>query len=490
MCDCMTASYWLAARPKTVEHKHPFLVFDSQDRLHLPLTTFGKEACGRLDVKTVQTYLYSILPYFTWLDTDVWQIRTGQRWDVSPQQVRRSIDDYLVQKLQCQILPQRQGWKYIAITAGTKSTLRIFLAALKLFYQVMRERELYAFANPLVDSMSATIAAAVAHVAREEDEPAPPRMPDQSGVEAPRNRPKHRLTDSYYKLEHEEWRPQIIDDPQLPGYILKAGRKLSLKYTRLRDEVVTWLLFETGARVSEVCGLMLADWAVLGTKNKAKAFSKGSAGRRVKTISFAEDTVILLQRYFDEERVHFDPHGYQLDDYLLLGKQQQIDLFTIPLFLTSQGSQLTPKEYREHYWNPACQAAGIEADVHQSRHWHVTLEVRDIYETAKNTAEVERRLRGLIEYMKWKSEETLAAYEHYFTEQRDADARDDLHRRMHAEVQQYLVERHRGKPGKPALRKPADVSSSAHTVRQFSDEPDLSFLYSLAGEMCDGMEER
>lgn len=318
------SQYWCARRPNSAEHQHPFLVFDGQDRLHLPLTTFAKDACARLSPKTVQTYLYSLQPYFTWLDTDLWQVRSGYRWNSPPQQVRRSIDDYLVQKLQCQLLPHHQGWKYIAITVGIRSTLRIFLAALKLFYQIMRERDMYPFANPLVDSMNATIAAALAHLEREEGEQTLPRMPDQSGVEAPRPKPKHRLTDSYYKVEHDEWHPQIIDDPNLPGYILKGGRTLPLKYTRLRDEVVTWLLFETGARVSEVCGLMLADWSALGTKNKAKAFSKGSAGRRVKTISFAEDTVILLRRYFDEERVHFDPHGYQLDDYLLLGKQQQL----------------------------------------------------------------------------------------------------------------------------------------------------------------------
>ena len=50
-------SYWFAPRPKGVEHQHPFLVFDSNDRLHLPLTIFGKEASDRLSPKTVQTYL-------------------------------------------------------------------------------------------------------------------------------------------------------------------------------------------------------------------------------------------------------------------------------------------------------------------------------------------------------------------------------------------------------------------------------------------------
>ena len=268
------ASYWFTARPEDIEHQHPFLVFDSQDRMHLPLTRFAKEARFRLDPKTVPTYLYALCPYFTWLDTNVWQVRMGQTWNSPPAQVRRSIDDYLTQKVQCQILPQRQGWKYVKITTGTKSTLRIFLAALKLFYQVMREREMYSFANPLVDSTNATITAAMDHLEKAEHEHTAPPMPAQSGVETSRSKPNHRLTDSYYKLEHDEWKPQIIDDPNLPGYILKGGQCLSLKQTRLRDEVVTWLLFETGARVSEVVGLMLSDWAALGTKNRAKAWSQ------------------------------------------------------------------------------------------------------------------------------------------------------------------------------------------------------------------------
>ena len=160
----MAPSYWFVARPKNVEHQHPYLVFDSQDRLHLPLTRFAQEVRSRLDPKTVPIYLYALCPYFTWLDANMWQIRMGQTWDAPPIQVRRSIDDYLIQKLQCQILPQRQGWKSVKITTGTQSTLRIFLAALKLFYQVMREREMYPFANPLLDSMHAAITAALAHL--------------------------------------------------------------------------------------------------------------------------------------------------------------------------------------------------------------------------------------------------------------------------------------------------------------------------------------
>jgi integrase len=478
-------SYWFAPRPKTVEHQHPFLVFDCQNHLHLPLTIFGKEASARVSPKTVQTYLYSITPFFTYLETDVWQIRSGNAWDAPPSQVRRSVEDYLVQKLQCQVHPHHQGWKYVAITAGTRSTIRVFLASLKMFYQVMRQCGSYTFSNPMIDAMSVTIAAVETHLERQNEASDPPLMPDQSGVGKPLSKPAHRLTDSYYKLEREEWVPQILDDPELPAQILKGGEKLPLKHTRMRDEVVTWLLFETGARISEVTGLMLGDWAALGTHTKARAFSKGSYGRRTKVLSFADNTVILLKRYFDEERIRFDPNGYVLEDYLLLAKRGHADLQTVPLFLTTQGTQLLPKEYREHYWNPACQAAEIEADVHQSRHWHVTCEVRDIYETAKSKAEIEQRLRGLVEYMKWQNEETLEVYQHYFNEQLDADTRDEFLKKTHQEVQRHLERRKSGKRGKytlPEGKKQSEVAVVAsHTVPPGDDEPDLTFLYSLAG---------
>lgn len=112
----------------------------------------------------------------------------------------------------------------------------------------------------------------------------------------------------------------------------------------------------------------------------------------------------------------------------------------------------------------------------------MTRSVRDIYETAKSKDEIERRLRGLVEYMKWKSDDTLAAYQHYFDEQLDADTRDAFHQRMHEEIQQYLAERKHGKQGQKEWQKQEQVSSSSSLVSPFPDEPDLAFLYALAGE--------
>lgn len=472
-------SYWFTPRPQGAEHQHPYLVFDSNDRLHFPLTLFGKEASHRLSPKTVQTYLHAIMPFFLWLDTDPWQLRAGNRWDAPSKHVRQAVEDYLVSKLQCKVQPHQQGWKFVAITTGTRNTLRVFLSALKLFYQIMAAHSSYPFLNPLVEPISATVATVEARLGQDDEDY--PRMPDQSGVVTPRKKPAHRLSDNYFKLKHDEWVPQILDDPKLPALILQGGKHLPLKYTRQRDEVVTWLLFETGGRVSEVTGLMLGDWASLGAHTQARAFNKGSWGRRIKTLSFHEDTVVLLRRYFDEERVRFDPHSYSLDLYLELAARKLVDLQTIPLFLSSQGTQLTSKEYREHYWNPACRAAGIEADVHQARHWLVTRSVRDIYETAKSKEEIERRLRGLVEYMKWKSEETLAAYEHYFDEQRNADTREQFHQRMHQEIQEYLKARQQQKR-KVSTNKHQTASILPQTAIQIDNEPDMAFLYSLAGE--------
>lgn len=187
-------------------------------------------------------------------------------WEASPVQVRRAIEEYLIQRLQCKVQAHHQGWKFVAITTGVRNTIRVFLAAVKLFYQIMNLRQFYPHLNPLIEPVSATVATVQARLEQEEA----PRMPDQSGVVQPRSKPKHRLSDNYFKLEHDDWVPQILDDSKLPAVILEGGKHLPLKYTRLRDEVVTWLLFETGARISEVTGIMLSDWAILGTHNKRR----------------------------------------------------------------------------------------------------------------------------------------------------------------------------------------------------------------------------
>jgi integrase len=456
-------AYRFAIRPAAVAHGHPVLVFDRHDRLHLPLTQFAKEAHARVSMSTALAYVRSLLPFFTALDTRGGG--DGPRWNRPPAEVRRAVDDYLVRRLRCHVRAHRAGFQLVAITAGTRSTVRVFLSALKLFYRTMQTTGAYAFPNPLVEPVTGTAAQVDEGL---DDDGTWPRMPDVSGVAAPRRTP--RLSDSYFTLVGDAWLPQIVDDPALPARVLAGGRRLP--GWRLRDECVTRLLFESGGRVSEITGLTLADWVARGMLQEATTFSKGSRGVRVKFLRFSSDTAKLLRRYVDTERQAIDPRHLTCADLLRRDPRHPADVLSAPVFLTARRTPLTAKNYREHAWNPACAAAGIDADVHQARHWYVTMAVRQIYETATTDGAVQRRLRELIEYMKWRrGGQTLEAYEHYFDAVRHAEIQDRVHARLDEALRTAMAATRRGPSGAPAV-------AASVTPEPGLDEPEWAYLQS------------
>lgn len=217
-------------------------------------------------------------------------------------------------------------------------------------------------------------------------------MPDHSGVVAPRARA--RFSDSYFKLVDDDWIPQIVDDPTLPARVLAGGRAAGWG---LREECVARILFESGARVSEVVGLTLGDWNARGLRQEASAFSKGSHGRPIKFVRlFSANTTKLLRRYFDGERRQHDAEHRTLGDYLAASERGLVDLSQVPVFLSSHRTALKANHCRDKFWTPACRAARIDADVHQTRHRYVTMAIRQIRETARTEAEVKRRSGELI----------------------------------------------------------------------------------------------
>jgi integrase len=452
--------YHFVTRPDAPVHGHPVLVFDCLNQLHVPLTVFAKEARVRVADGTARTYLNAILPFFTFLEVNEWQFKAGKRWDSEPTVVRQAVDDYLVGQLRCKVQSHREGFQLVMITAGTRSSVRVFLSGLKLFYRVVQEAGYYPYSNPLVDSVAATT-----ELLRQlEADTETPRMPVESGVTAPRR--KQRLSDSYFKLQGEEWIPQVVDDPTLPARLLAAGRQVGWS---LRDEVVTRMLFETGGRISEVTGLTLGDWAERGLLQEASAFSKGSHGVRVKFLRFSPETAKLLRRYFDGERHRHDPDGFGLDSYIRSSRSGHVNLREIPLFLTARRTGYGPEAFRVH-WNEACALAGLDVDCHQARHWYTTMAVRQIYEQAQVEGEVKRRLRELIEYMKWRSGEAiLDAYRHYFDAARHAEIQDVLYRRLDAALKHEVVARATRARLQPVRQIPV----------QLPDDPDFEFLRSL-----------
>lgn len=444
----VAGAYKAVSRPADISHRHPVLVFDRSGGLHVPLTVAAKEAAERTSRSTAQTYLNAVLPFFTWLELDEWQVRTGNLWDGQPEQVRQAVDDYLIQKLRCRVRPHKYGFQVVEVTGESRSTIRVFLSALKLFYGVMVSRGYYPFPdNPLIESVSKLSAEALAALEEAEAEAREfPRMSTLGGTEEPRR--KRRLSDSYFRIQGDEWLPQIVDDIKLPGLVLAGGN--AVPGWRLREECVTRILFESGGRISEVLALALGDWNARGLLREANATSKGSNGKRVKFFRWHDDTAKLLRRYFDTERRKHDPNGRGAEDYLKVARRKTTDLLDVPLFLTERGTPLSPKTFRQHYWNPACKAAGIEADPHQARHWYVTMAIRTIYETARTDGEVQRRLRELVEYMKWKSGMAMIeVYQHYFDAQRHAEVQDKVQGLMEQSKRQVMAELKRARPKKP-----------------------------------------
>jgi integrase len=450
---------------------HPMLVFDHENRLHLPLTVFATEAVKRSSSSTARIYVNAIAPFFAWLDRNEWQGRSHRLWNEASETIRRAIGDYLVERLNCKVRDHHAGFQLVSRTGGTRTTVRVFLSALKLFYRIMRAQDRYSYANPLVDGPSAVLAEIQERMTADHDLP---RIPQISGVVLP---PKRRLSDSYFKLVGESWVPQVIDDLEFPAQIQAGGRRIGWS---LREQCIVRILFESGCRVSEVVGLSLADWAARGLLQETQAFSKGSHGRRVKFIRFSPSTAKLLRRYFDTERRDIDGCHLGLDSYVRQAEDNRADMHNVPLFLSRRGAQLTPKAFREGFWNLACRAAGIEADVHQARHWYVTQAIRGIYETSRSESDIQRRLRELIEYMGWKSGwETLEAYQHYFDPLRHAEIQDRLHQRLDETLQHELA--HRPPEGHPV---PGALNCSEAEDGAPNDEldPDFEYLLVLGGK--------
>src|SRR5205809_3426036 len=253
--------------------RHTVLVFDRRNELHFPLTVFAGEAMKRSSAGTARLYLNVLIPFFDWLESDESEGRVPRSWDARPEAVRQGVGDYLVERLKCKVKEHRAGFQLVALTDGTRTTVRVFLSALKLFYRIMRAQDRYQYTNPLLDGPSAVLAAVEDQIASTESFP---RIPEVSGVVPPR---KQRLSDSYFKLVGESWTPQVIDDPEFPARILSGGRCIGWG---LREQCITRILFESGCRVSEAVGLSLGDWVARGLLQEAQAFSKGSHGRRVK----------------------------------------------------------------------------------------------------------------------------------------------------------------------------------------------------------------
>jgi integrase len=408
-------------RPKGVSSRYSLIVVDEDERPHLPLTRFYYETLQALCEGTTRTYLNTLLPYFTYVATDDWRQRRGDRWDSEPEAVQESVRDYLVHTLRCKVR-RHTTYELVSLTAQSPNTVRVFLSALKQFYHVMQRAGWYRQAHPLADP--------VAQLMREIDgvnsfpRLSRPQMPSASSVEAPRQR---RSSENYFRLVEDDWVPHPIDDPELHKQLLAGCKAARLN---LRDQIVIRIAYESGARIREILCLTVGDWRSRGFNQEAMAFSKGSRGRKIKVIHFSSETAKMLREYVNTARRVLDQQQRRLE------KLEDTD----PLFLSQRRHPYDYEAFKPH-WYKLCRILQIDLNIHGLRHWHVTQAMRLIDETASGAEEIPLRKEELVRYMSWRSPETLNAYEHYFQAQNHARTHEQLLQRLYAQDTRYREER-------------------------------------------------
>jgi integrase len=407
-------------RPRDLASPYALVVVDGNGVPHLPLTLFYHETQRFLAEGTAKTYLATLLPYFDYLATDSWRRERKDRWDSSPDAVRESVRDFLVEQLHCKAQP-RETDQLVRLTGKSPSTVHVFLCALKQFYHLAQRKDWYPYPHPLTDPTANLLQDIEAEERREAG--LRPRMPQRSGVEEPRHR---FLSDNYFKLVHETWQPHPIDDPQLHRLLHRGFPHAGMT---LRDQLVVRIAYESGARIREILRLTIGDWRKRGGKQEAWAFSKGSHGWRVKVIRWSAETSKMLLAYVNTERMAIDCQSRRL------AALNDGD----PLFLSRRGNPYDYDGFKKH-WYKLCAVLQLDLNIHALRHWFVTQEIRLICETAKEPGDIERGKEDLVRYMAWRSPETLQCYEHYFDALRHAELQDRLHTRWAEDTARYARE--------------------------------------------------
>lgn len=410
-------SYYYIQCPADVPSRYSLLVLDHEDHPFLPLTDFYHDCSGRLSNSSAKSYLQCLLPFFYWLH--MWSNYQGERvrWSDSPQAIRVAVEAYLMSELACKVR-EKESFRLIHLTNKSPHTVNRFLSAIKSFYKSLIYLGQYADSNPLIDAQTILNDYKILAEGERKDKP---RMPSIGGTEAPLAH--RRITDSFFKLINEEWQPHIIDDPHLPYQVYQAGKKAGWSD---RELVIARLLFESGARSSEIILLTVGDWRARKSFQEVNTINKGSFGRRVKFLRFGKDTVKRLVRYVNTERKQNDPDHLDFDDLPA----------DAPLFLAETGTPLTYKSWYKH-WNEAMQHSGLSINPHKARHWFATSRLREIYRLSKTEAEISQRKNELITYMKWKNPDTLKVYEHYFDEEKHREAHDHMLDTMEKKEQAY-----------------------------------------------------
>jgi hypothetical protein len=314
----------------------------------------------------------------------------------------------------------------------------------------------YPYTNPLLDTASRMLSALESEEQHERR-----RMPQVSGVEAPTTLSP---SENFFRLTKEDWQLSPVDDPKLGKTLVEGFTKAGLS---LRDQIVVRMALETGARISEILHLTVGDWRALGCNQEARACSKGSRGRRVKTLRFSSTTARMLRQYLNTDRTAYDQEQRRLE--------QLSDLD--PLFLSQRRNPYGYEAFKPH-WYKLCATVKLDLNIHALRHWYTTMSMRLIAEEAKSDADITLEKEKLVRYMAWRSPDTLRTYENYFKSIGHYEIQDRVHQSLEEGVTSYvrqhkeqLLQEQGRKRKNPPSRSTQEPPSSEPEVTQKTSQP-------------------
>lgn len=392
---------------------HQYQVVRADGLPDVSLTLFASDLLKSLSPSSVPIYMREALAAIDWAQSDAIVLRNG--WSIlgPPAEVRNILREYLTVAAKCKLTTRadRLGVKvtYVCQTSETALNIRILLAALRRLYDYLITSGKYAHPNPLLQEQMEQVKTDLRNGYRRAVRALEGRdpMPQTSGVDPPFG---IRLSANYFRCTDSEWLPRTVDDPNFPHLVYGAGKAYGWGLLEL---CVVRILFESGARISEVLDLTALDWSASQFLNQFTARNKGSFGMRTKRLVVSSATAKLCRRYFDDDRDGRRARDHQRLSLNDLGKLNAEALEKVPLFVNERGKPMQPKIFRRGHWTPALRAVGLHASPHLARHWFVTNALRTIEKTARDEAEILRRKGELVQYMGWRTaERTLKAYEH------------------------------------------------------------------------------
>lgn len=177
--------------------------------------------------------------------------------------------------------------------------------------------------------------------------------------------------------------------------------------------IVTKILVETGARISEPLALDLSDWAINGFGTTIRCPNKGSRGARVKTLYISSALRDELWQYVGEERAMLSGHSaFDIQRVSQLGARSKAwsDLRK-PLLLAPNGNRIGDSNFRDHYWRPRMTAAGLPAlTPHILRHEHARRALQTIYTHKLTKDQPEYWIEAYALLQGWLSGARMAEY--------------------------------------------------------------------------------